>query len=120
MKNKTRKIYKGGEPEGWMSYNSVGAPNEAAFRTYKTDRENILKAVEENEDASECIKLFSGLSYNLLEGVYNYWQILRQEKMIGTLNRYIDNKYLMNILEYVDLDNFPENFETFCCYKFLP
>ena len=118
MSNKTRKIYKGGDPpERWMLYNPQ--PVAGRLGSYITDRANILEAIEENEDASKCIKLFSGLSYNLLVGVFNYWKILRQQKMKGTLNMYIDNKYLMNILEYVDLSNFPENFETFCCYKFL-
>ena len=118
MSNKTRKNYKGGDPpERWMSYNPQ--PVAGRLGSYITDRANILEAIEENEDASECIKLFSGLSYNLLVGVFNYWKILRQQKISGNLKTYIDNPYLMNILEYVDLSNFPENFETFCCYKFL-
>lgn len=118
MLNKTRKNYKGGDPlERWMSYNPQ--PVAGRLGSYMTDRANILEAIEENEDASECIKLFSGLSYNLLVSIFNYWKILKQKKKEGRLNRYIDNKYLMNILEYVDLSNFPENFETFCCYKFL-
>ena len=118
MSNKTRKLYKGGDPpEEWMSYNPEAVAGKLG--DYNVIRENILEAIEENERASECIKLFSRTSYNLLVGVYNYWKILKQKKSRGILNTYIDNPNLMNILEYVDLDNFPDNFETFCCYKFI-
>lgn len=118
MSNKTRKLYKGGDPpQEWMSYNPEAVAGKLG--EYKSIRANILESIEENERASECIKLFSRTSYNLLVGVYNYWRILKQKKSRGILNIYINNPYLMNILEYVDLDNFPDSFETFCCYKFL-
>ena len=116
--SKTRKLFKTPDyPEPWMSYNPE--PVSGRLGDYKIKRKSILEVIEQNENASNCIQLFSRLSYTLLVGVHNYWKTLKRKKSIGTLKSYINNANLNRILAYVDLDNFPEDFETFCCYNFL-
>ena len=120
MSNKTRKIYKGGTfPQEWMKINPEPMNTDASYRIYKTKRETILKTIETNKEASECLNKFTRMTYSLLLGTFKYWSRVKREKKRKNLELFLGNSDLQQIIAYVDLDNFPDNFSDFCAYKFV-